>query len=273
MSADSPSFDRDALVLADDVTVGMTVEGIRKAYGPKVILDSVDLVVPAKSTHVVIGPSGGGKSTLLRCLAGLEMISAGTIRVGDDLLQSVPTGGKPLKRLNPAQRSSQRKVGMVSQSFDLFPHKKALDNVMLPLRLVQHKSKEEAREIAVRELTALGLAEHMENPPAQLSGGQKQRVAIARALAMRPGVLLFDEPTSALDPELVGDVIQIMKELSDEGMTMIVVTHEMQFAAEAADTISFVAEGRVIESGPPTKLLTAPEHEATKRFLARLLNH
>ena len=258
------------LIPAGDVAVGMTATGVRKSFGSRVILDGVDLAVPPQSTHVIIGPSGGGKTTLLRCFAGLETIDEGEIRVGTDVLQSVAAGQKPGRRTG-AQRAAQHRVGMVSQGFDLFPHKRAVENVELPLRLVQHKPRDEARAIAERELSALGMAEHLNKLPGQLSGGQKQRVAIARALAMRPGVLLFDEPTSALDPELVGGVIAIMKELSREGMTMIVVTHEMQFAADAADTVTFVSSGTVIESGPPAQVLREPSHETTQRFLSRLL--
>ncbi|HEY0258481.1 MAG TPA: amino acid ABC transporter ATP-binding protein [Lacisediminihabitans sp.] len=247
----------------------MTATAVRKSFGSKVILDGVSISVPPRSTHVIIGPSGGGKSTLLRSLAGLETIDAGEIRVGSDVLQSA-TDGERAPRMTSAQIRLQRRVGMVSQGFDLFPHKRAIENVELPLRLVLHRSKDEARAIAERELAAFGLADHQDKLPGQLSGGQKQRVAIARALAMRPGVLLFDEPTSALDPELVGGVIAIMKELAREGMTMIVVTHEMQFAAEAADTVTFVSEGRVAESGPTLQVLRSPAQEATKRFLSRL---
>jgi ABC-type polar amino acid transport system ATPase subunit len=250
----------------------MTATGVRKSFGSRTILDGVDLVVPPRSTHVIIGPSGGGKSTLLRSLAGLETIDEGEIRIGTEVLQSVSAGQKA-RSATGKQRAAQRGVGMISQSFDLFPHKRAIENVELPLRLVQRRSKAEANAIALRELSALGLGEHLDKLPGQLSGGQKQRVAIARALAMRPGVLLFDEPTSALDPELVGGVITIMKELASEGMTMIVVTHEMQFAAEAADTVSFVSGGKVVESGPPAQVLREPTHEATQKFLVRLLNH
>jgi ABC-type polar amino acid transport system ATPase subunit len=267
LNADSQSS--KSFVLDSVPAVGMTATGVRKSFGSKVILDGVDLAVPARSTHVIIGPSGGGKSTMLRSLAGLETIDGGEIRVGSDVLQSAVLGQKPVRKTG-AQVRLQRRVGMVSQGFDLFPHKRAIENVELPLRLVLHKSKDEAREIAERELAAFGLAEHQDKLPGQLSGGQKQRVAIARALAMRPGVLLFDEPTSALDPELVGGVIAIMKELAREGMTMIVVTHEMQFAEEAADTVTFISEGRVAETGPAVKVLRSPTQEATIRFLSRL---
>jgi ABC-type polar amino acid transport system ATPase subunit len=251
----------------------MSISGVGKAYGERTILNSVTFEVAPGSTHVVIGPSGGGKSTLLRSLAGLETIDSGEIRLGDFVLQKGVGPVKKRPRLSAAVRAQQRRVGMIFQQFDLFPHKTAIQNVELPLRLVQQKSDEEARMLALRELDALGLADHIDKLPSQLSGGQKQRVAIARALAMRPGVLLFDEPTSALDPELVSDVLSIMKELVREGMTMVVVTHEMQFAAEAADSVMFISGGDIVESGPPDELLVNPQKPETQKFLSRLLGH
>lgn len=247
----------------------MSAHELRKSFGGKVILNGLTFEVPPGSTHVIIGPSGGGKSTLLRCMAGLETIDSGMISVGEQVVQQASAGRKH-RKMSREQRQNQRQVGMIFQQFDLFPHKTAVQNVALPLVLVQRKSKEEAHAIAVRELAALGLEDHKDKRPAQLSGGQKQRVAIARALAMRPGVLLFDEPTSALDPELVSGVLSVMKELSREGMTMIVVTHEMQFAAEVANTVMFVADGEVVESGPPETVINDPREERTQRFLARL---
>jgi ABC-type polar amino acid transport system ATPase subunit len=253
-------------------SVGISAHNVRKSFGKKVILNGLSFDVEPGSTHVIIGPSGGGKSTLLRSLAGLERIDSGRIEVGGNIVQHAG-GTKTRKVMTRKERHNLRQVGMIFQQFDLFPHKTAVENVALPLRLVQKKSKDEAMSIAENELSALGLAEHVSKRPGQLSGGQKQRVAIARALAMRPGVLLFDEPTSALDPELVSGVLAVMKELSAEGMTMVVVTHEMQFAAEAATTVMFVSGGDIVESGPPAEVIAHPAEERTRRFLSRLLDN
>jgi ABC-type polar amino acid transport system ATPase subunit len=252
-------------------SVGISAHNLRKSFGDKVILNGLSFEVEPGSTHVIIGPSGGGKSTLLRSLAGLERIDSGQILVGGNVVQHAD-GTKVKRGMTRTQRHNLRQVGMIFQQFELFPHRTAVENVALPLRLVQKKSKDEAMSIAERELSALGLAEHASKRPGQLSGGQKQRVAIARALAMRPGVLLFDEPTSALDPELVSGVLAVMKELSAEGMTMVVVTHEMQFAAEAATTVMFVSGGDIVESGPPSSVIANPVEERTQRFLARLVD-
>jgi len=263
----------------------LVVEGITKSYGERKILDGVTVSVPAGGTLVVIGPSGGGKSTLLRCIAGLEQIDAGSISLEGVALQSgirhprglpgsVKLPGSSWLERDPARkqaRKAQQHVGMIFQQFNLFPHKTALENVAEPMRVVQGVDKHEARETAMAELRRVGLEEHASHYPDQMSGGQQQRVAIARALAMRPRVMLFDEPTSALDPELVGSVLKTIRGLAEAGMTMVIVTHEMQFARDVADRIAFVADGVVAEEGDPKELLAAPREDRTKVFLRHLL--
>ncbi|TCZ58551.1 amino acid ABC transporter ATP-binding protein [Roseicella aquatilis] len=237
--------------------------GIHKHFGPLHILKGVDLVVAERELVFVIGPSGSGKSTLLRCLNRLEEPSGGSITVdGIDLLD----------RRTDVNRVRQR-IGMVFQSFNLYPHMTALGNVALALRKVQGKTRAEAEARARAALDRVHLADRADHHPAQLSGGQQQRVAIARAIALEPRVMLFDEPTSALDPELVGGVLQVMRELREDGMTMVVVSHEMAFARAAADRVIFMADGRIVEQGPPAQVFGAPQQERTRAFLGQVERH
>jgi polar amino acid transport system ATP-binding protein len=220
----------------------------------------------------LIGPSGSGKSTLLRCINHLEKIDAGRLYV-DGVLVGYKQRGDKLHELPEKEVAFQRKdIGMVFQRFNLFPHMTALDNVMEAPIQVRREPKAQVRERALELLDRVGLGDKAKNYPAQLSGGQQQRVAIARALAMKPKLMLFDEPTSALDPELVGDVLGVMKQLAKDGMTMVVVTHEMQFAREVADKVLFMDGGVVVEEGPPDQVIGSPREERTKSFLARVLN-
>ncbi|MFC4357470.1 amino acid ABC transporter ATP-binding protein [Halobium salinum] len=234
---------------------------IDKYFGETHVLKNVSLDVPDGEVCVVIGPSGSGKSTLLRCANRLEEIQSGEIRLDG---QSISAKDADINRL-------RQRIGMVFQSFNLFPHKTALENVALAPRKVKGMPKEKANERAADLLDRVGLSKQKGSYPNQLSGGQQQRVAIARALAMDPKVMLFDEVTSALDPELVGEVLGTMRDLADEGMTMMVVTHEMGFAREVGDRIVLMADGEIVESGEPKQFFENPETERGKRFLSRLL--
>ena len=249
--------------------------GVHKWFGEAHVLKGVDLVVPTGTVTVVLGPSGSGKSTALRCINQLEEIGAGSIRVDGELMgyREGTRGDKPvLFRLHPKVIARQRsRIGMVFQRFNLFPHMTALGNVMEAQVQVLGRSKADARDRATEVLTRVGLDDRMDHYPAQLSGGQQQRVAIARALAMDPELMLFDEPTSALDPELVGEVLGVMRDLAGSGMTMIVVTHEIGFAREVADQAVFMAEGVVVENGPVDQVLGAPTEQRTRDFLAKVL--
>ena len=238
----------------------IVAEGLVKRYGELTVLDGVDLSVAQGEVVCVIGPSGSGKSTLLRCLNLLERPDAGRVLIDGE---EITAPGAPVDAL-------RARVGMVFQQFNLFPHRTVRDNVMLAPVKVRRVPRAEARRAAEELLARVGLAEKAGEHPSRLSGGQQQRVAIARALAMSPEVMLFDEATSALDPELVGEVLAVMRELAEAGMTMVVVTHEMAFAREAADRVVFMDGGVVVEQGPPAQVLEAPEHERTQRFLARL---
>jgi ABC-type polar amino acid transport system ATPase subunit len=249
---------------------------VSKAFGKRVVLNKVNLKVVAGEVLVVIGPSGSGKSTLLRCIGGLERIDGGEIRVqGVPLQMPGPTGLLGFRKsrtvFNKKGQAVQREVGMIFQAFNLFPHMTVLKNVALTLRLVRKMPKDAAQRGALEELGKVGLLSHKDNYPDELSGGQQQRVAIARALAMRPLVMMFDEVTSALDPELVGEVLTVMRDLARGGMTMIVVTHEMRFAEDVGDVVMFMDEGMVVEQGPPQEILKQPKHDRTKAFLRRLL--
>jgi len=241
-----------------------------KSFGHRVVLRDVNVRVDEGEVLVVIGPSGSGKSTMLRCVAGLELINTGEIR-----LDGIPVQMRASVRRNRSDRAAariaQHHVGMVFQQFNLFPHMRVLDNVSLPLKIVRKMPEQEATRVATGMLERVGLSDHIHNYPDELSGGQQQRVAIARAVAMRPRVMLFDEVTSALDPELVGEVLGVMRELAKEKMTMIVVTHEMDFAKDVADRVLFMDEGAVIEQGEPRGIFNAPRHERTRAFLKRLL--
>ncbi|MDM7829854.1 amino acid ABC transporter ATP-binding protein [Cellulomonas edaphi] len=249
--------------------------GVHKWYGDNHVLRGVDLVVPRGTVTVVLGPSGSGKSTALRCINQLEEIGAGCIRVEGELQgyrEGTRRGEDVLYRLHPKQIAVQRaRVGMVFQRFNLFPHMTALANVMEAPVQVLGVSKAEARERASALLERVGLSDRLDHYPSQLSGGQQQRVAIARALAMEPDLMLFDEPTSALDPELVGEVLGVMRDLATSGMTMIVVTHEIGFAREVADQVVFMADGAVVEHGPVSQVIDAPTEPRTQDFLAHVL--
>jgi polar amino acid transport system ATP-binding protein len=237
------------------------LRSVRKSFGPLEVLKGVDLTVDAHEVLCVIGPSGSGKSTLLRCVNLLAEPTSGEVWFDG---RRINTPGIDVDRV-------RTDIGIVFQSFNLFPHKTALGNVTLALEKVIGLPKDVARVRAEEELARVGLSDKLDAHPSQLSGGQQQRVAIARALALRPKVMLFDEVTSALDPELVGEVLEVMRTLAHDGMTMIVVTHEMSFARDVADRVAFIDEGVIIEQGPPAKLLSAPSHERTREFLARVL--
>ena len=245
--------------------------GVRKSYGHTEVLGGIDLEVHKGQVVCLLGPSGAGKSTFLRCVNHLETIDAGQVWVDGEPIGFRLRNGK-LYELKEREVARQRRdIGMVFQRFNLFGHRTALQNVVEGPVRVLGLNPEEARVQALELLDRVGLAHRADAYPAQLSGGQQQRVAIARSLAMKPKLMLFDEPTSALDPELVGEVLAVMGTLAAEGMTMVVVTHEMGFAAEAADEVVFMADGMVVETGPPGEILSAPKHERTKQFLARVL--
>jgi polar amino acid transport system ATP-binding protein len=248
------------------------VSGLRKAFGPKVVLKGVDVSVAEGEVLVIIGPSGSGKSTLLRCIARLVPITAGQIRVGETVIQDGAAGWRRRHQIDKESRPLRGEVGMVFQHFNLFPHKTARQNVAMGLRLVRGASKSDADTAAVELLTRMGLGDHLEQHPGELSGGQQQRVAIARALALRPHVMLFDEATSALDPELIGDVLDVMRELATSGMTMLVVTHEMGFARDVADRVIMMDDGVIVEGGTPEQVLAHPQHPRTQQFLHRVID-
>jgi ABC-type polar amino acid transport system ATPase subunit len=236
-------------------------EGLKKSFGDLVVLDGIDLSVDSGETLVVIGPSGSGKSTLLRCINLLEPIDAGRIFLE----------GEEITRKGVKVDQIRQRIGIVFQQFNLFPHLKVIDNLTIAARRVKKMPRKEAEARALQLLATVGLPEKARQYPHQLSGGQQQRVAIARALVLSPHVMLFDEVTSALDPELVGEVLVVMRDLARTGMTMIVVTHEMQFAREVGDRLIFMDEGRIVEEGIPTEVLDRPRQDRTKRFLRRSL--
>ncbi|MEC3982364.1 amino acid ABC transporter ATP-binding protein [Amycolatopsis sp. H20-H5] len=245
--------------------------GVRKSFGGTEVLRGIDLDVHKGQVVCLLGPSGAGKSTFLRCVNHLETIDAGQVWVDGEPIGFRLRGGK-LYELREREVARQRRdIGMVFQRFNLFAHRTVLDNVVEGPTRVRGVKPERAREEALKLLDRVGLAHRADAYPAQLSGGQQQRVAIARSLAMKPKLMLFDEPTSALDPELVGEVLEVMAALAAEGMTMVVVTHEMSFAREAADEVVFMADGAVVETGPPSQVLGDPRHERTRQFLARVL--
>jgi polar amino acid transport system ATP-binding protein len=246
-------------------------ENVHKSFGHLDVLKGIDLAVRPGEVAVVIGPSGSGKSTFLRCINHLERINAGRIWVDGELIGYRQRGDK-LHELREKEVAAQRRsIGMVFQRFNLFPHKTVVENVIEAPCRVQRISKGEARERAAALLDRVGLADKVTAYPGQLSGGQQQRVAIARALAMQPKLMLFDEPTSALDPELVGEVLDVMKDLARTGMTMIVVTHEIGFAREVGDSLIFMDGGVVVEAGDPREVLANPKHARTQGFLAKVL--
>ncbi|HZZ50117.1 MAG TPA: amino acid ABC transporter ATP-binding protein [Pseudonocardia sp.] len=246
-------------------------EGVCKNFGGNRVLRGIDLTVRPGEVMCIIGPSGSGKSTFLRCINHLDKITAGRLYVNGELVGYREHGGKLHELRNSEIGRQRRDVGMVFQRFNLFPHKTAAQNVMEAPMTVRGDSKADARALAAELLGRVGVAEKMDAYPAELSGGQQQRVAIARALAMRPKLMLFDEPTSALDPELVGEVLAVMRQLAKDGMTMVVVTHEMGFAREVGDSLVFMDGGVVVESGTPRDVITNPAHERTRAFLSKVL--
>ena len=246
-------------------------EGVHKSFGRVEVLRGIDLEVRPGEVMCVIGPSGSGKSTLLRCVNHLEKINAGRLWVDGELVGYRQKGDKLHELPDKEVARKRREIGMVFQRFNLFPHMTSVENVMEAPVQVRREPKAQARERALELLAQVGLAEKASAYPGQLSGGQQQRVAIARALAMRPKLMLFDEPTSALDPELVGDVLAVMRQLAADGMTMVVVTHEMGFAREVGDSLVFMDGGVVVEQGSPREVIAAPRHERTRSFLAKVL--
>ena len=249
----------------------VTIRGLKKSFGSNMVLKGVDLTVRKGEVVVVIGASGSGKSTLLRCINLMEIPDTGDVRVDGERVGDVASDGSfkmfPDKVVNRLRAG----MGMVFQHFNLFAHLTALENVTIGPVTVNKTAPDEARRLGLEMLAKVGLSDKADAYPSRLSGGQKQRVAIARALAMQPKLMLFDEPTSALDPELVGDVLLTMKQLADEGMTMIIVTHEMGFAREVADRVLFFDGGNVLEEGPPAEIFQQPRHERTRDFLRRVL--
>ncbi|MEI6156831.1 MAG: amino acid ABC transporter ATP-binding protein [Atribacterota bacterium] len=238
------------------------VKGLNKFFGTHHVLKNIDLKIPSGEVVSIIGVSGSGKSTFLRCLNGIETIHSGEILIDGTKLNSHSVN------LNKVRQS----IGMIFQSFNLFPHMTALSNITLALQRVKKIPKDESEKVAFRFLEKVGLEEKAQYFPLQLSGGQQQRVAIARALAMNPRVMMFDEPTSALDPETVNDVLDVMKELAREGMTMVVVTHEMGFAREVADRVVYIDDGRVIEDGSPDDVFHNPKNPRLRDFLSKVIN-
>ncbi len=256
---------------ADATRAMVRAERVHKSYGLVEVLKGIDLEVKQGEVFVLVGPSGSGKSTFLRCINHLEKINAGRLYVDGDLVGYRQKGEK-LYELKDSEVALQRRdIGMVFQHFNLFPHMTALENVIEAPVQVKGETKAAAKERGMALLERVGLAVKAGSYPSQLSGGQQQRVAIARALAMQPKLMLFDEPTSALDPELVGEVLDVMRGLAEEGMTMVVVTHEMGFAREVGDALVFMDGGVVVESGDPREVLSNPQHERTKLFLSKVL--
>jgi polar amino acid transport system ATP-binding protein len=246
-------------------------EGLHKSFGRLEVLRGIDLEVARQEVVCIIGPSGSGKSTLLRCINHLEKINAGRLSVDGELVGYREQGGR-LHELREREISAKRaEIGMVFQQFNLFPHMTVLENVIEAPTRVKKMPKHEAVALAEQLLDQTGMREKAAAYPKQLSGGQQQRVAIARALAMQPKLMLFDEPTSALDPELVGDVLAVMRDLATTGMTMVVVTHEMGFAREVGDNLIFMDDGMVVETGQPRQVLAHPAHERTREFLSKVL--
>ena len=246
------------------------IKNIHKTFGNNTILRGIDLNIQKGQVVVILGPSGSGKTTFLRCLNALEMPEQGTIKFENEQSLAVDFGDNPTKKAILALR---RKSGMVFQNYNLFPHKTAVENVMEGPVFVQGKSVAQAKQEAMALFAKVGLADKAELYPYQLSGGQQQRVGIARALAIQPELMLFDEPTSALDPELVQDVLNTMKELANEGWTMVVVTHEIKFALDVADVVVVMDGGEIVEQGSPKALFENPQHERTKRFLHQIRDH
>jgi polar amino acid transport system ATP-binding protein len=249
----------------------LRAEGVRKHFGRLEVLKGIDLEVKRQEVFCLIGPSGSGKSTFLRCINHLEKIDGGRLWVDGELVGYRERGGRVHELKDSEVCNKRSEIGMVFQRFNLFPHMTALQNITLSPIAVKGESRAEVTDRARQLLERVGLADKADWYPNQLSGGQQQRVAIARALAMRPKLMLFDEPTSALDPELVGDVLNVMRSLAEEGMTMVVVTHEMGFAREVGDSVVFMDGGVVVEKGHPQDVLTNPQHDRTRSFLSRVI--
>jgi ABC-type polar amino acid transport system ATPase subunit len=241
----------------------VSLQRVRKSFGDLLVLDDIDLEVPRGNAIVIAGPSGSGKSTILRCINGLESIDDGEIRFDGRAVRST---GREIYAI-------RAEIGMVFQQFNLFPHMTVLENITLAPREVEEASREESRDRARRLLERVGIPEKADSYPADLSGGQQQRVAIARALAVEPKLMLFDEPTSALDPEMIREVLDVMRDLAREGMTMIVVTHEMGFAREVCDRIVFIDEGQIVEQGPPDEFFNRAQSERAKEFVDKIIHH
>ena len=241
----------------------LKLDRISKSFGAQRVLDAVSLDFDRVHSLVLIGPSGGGKSTLLRVMAGLQIPDEGSLEIN----------GEPVNFDEESLHRHRRTIGVVFQSYNLFPHLSALDNITLPLEKVHGRPTEEARETAMQTLRRFRLDDHAQKKPAELSGGQQQRIAIARAIAIKPCLLLFDEPTSALDPEMTSEVLDVIEELKEEGLDFILVTHEMGFAKLVADKIAFLADGKIVESGPTAQIFDAPQSAQCRDFLARVLKY
>ncbi|MGW7238543.1 amino acid ABC transporter ATP-binding protein [Streptomyces sp. NPDC054804] len=255
----------------DIAPAALEIHDVHKSYGAHRVLDGIDLTVRPGEVTVVLGPSGSGKSTLLRVVNHLEKPESGYVSVGGELI-GVKRHGDGLKELSERAILAQRsRIGFVFQNFNLFPHLTVLDNVAAAPVATGKLTRPEAQRLAKELLERVGLGERVGAYPRQLSGGQQQRVAIARALALRPGIILFDEPTSALDPELVGEVLAVIKDLASSGTTLVIVTHEIGFAREVADRIVFIDGGKIVEQGPPAEILDHPRHERTRDFLRKVL--
>jgi len=254
-----------------DKPVKVLAENVHKAYGRNEVLRGIDLEIHTGEVACIVGPSGGGKSTFLRCINHLEKIDAGRLSVDDELIGYKQRGGKLYEMHDKEVAEQRRSIGMVFQRFNLFPHMTAAENVMAGPVVVRKDNKKQSRERAIDLLSKVGLGDRGDSYPMQLSGGQQQRVAIARALAMDPDLMLFDEPTSALDPELVGEVLDVMRSLAQSGMTMIVVTHEMGFAREVGDLLAFIDKGVVAEQGVPREILANPKSTRFRDFLGKVL--
>jgi polar amino acid transport system ATP-binding protein len=255
----------------NDATAMVLAEGVRKKFGRTEVLRGIDLVVRPGEVMCVVGPSGSGKSTLLRCVNHLEKIDGGKLWVDGELVGYRQRGPKLYELRDREVAAKRAEIGMVFQRFNLFPHLTALANIMEAPMRVRRERRASARTRALELLDQVGLADKAAHYPRELSGGQQQRVAIARALAMRPKLMLFDEPTSALDPELVGEVLAVMRQLAEAGMTMVVVTHEMGFAREVGDAMIFMDDGAVLEHGHPRTIMANPQHPRTQAFLAKVL--
>lgn len=247
----------------------ITIDHLKKSYGDLAVLNDINFEVKKGEVVCLIGPSGSGKSTLLRCVNGLEVFQGGTIQVKNVTLEGK---SKVTREYKKAVKEIRKDTGMVFQHFNLWPHKTVLGNVIEAPVQVKKMDKAEAEKIAADILAKVGLAEKKDSYPSMLSGGQQQRVAIARALAMQPEIMLFDEPTSALDPELVGEVLNVIRSLAEEGMTMMIVTHEMQFASEVADRVVFMSGGYIVEEGTPDEVLKSPKTQRAQEFLQRIIN-